>query len=44
MSRAFRQLGGRRLLRTAEIHRGGFAGIADPQGATLALFEGETDP
>jgi predicted enzyme related to lactoylglutathione lyase len=38
------QLGGRRLLRTTEIHIGRFAVIADPQGAAFAVFEGETDP
>jgi uncharacterized protein len=38
------QLGGRRLLPTTETNLGRFAGIADPQGAAFAVFEGETDP
>jgi len=38
------RVGGRRLLPTTEIHMGRFARIADPQGATFAVFEGETDP
>lgn len=36
--------GGRALVPTTEIHIGRFAVIADPQGATFAVFEGETDP
>jgi predicted enzyme related to lactoylglutathione lyase len=38
------QVGGRRLEPTTEIHVGRFAVITDPQGAALAVFEGETDP
>jgi predicted enzyme related to lactoylglutathione lyase len=38
------QLGGRRLLPTAEVRLGRLAGIADPQGAAFAVFDGETDP
>jgi len=38
------QLGGRGLVPTTDIPRGRFAGIADPQGAAFAVFEGETDP
>ncbi len=43
-ARQAEQVGGRRLLPTAEIHGGRFAVIADPQGAAFAVFEGETDP
>ncbi|MGH2985053.1 MAG: VOC family protein [Solirubrobacterales bacterium] len=42
-ARQAEQVGGRRLLPSAEIHVGGFAVIADPQGAAFAVFEGETD-
>ena len=38
------RLGGRRLAPTTEGRSGRWALIADPQGAGLALFEGETDP
>jgi predicted enzyme related to lactoylglutathione lyase len=38
------QAGGRRLLPTTKVHSGRFTVIADPQGAALAVFEGETDP
>ena len=37
-------LGGRTLAPTTEVHIGRVAVIADPQGATFAVFEGETDP
>jgi predicted enzyme related to lactoylglutathione lyase len=37
------ELGGRRLLPTAEIHIGRFAVIADPQGAPFAVAQGGTD-
>ena len=43
-ARAAEQLGGRELRPTAEIPRGRFAVVADPQGAAFAVFEGETDP
>jgi uncharacterized protein len=36
--------GGRALGQATEIRNGYFALIADPQGATFAVFEGETDP
>jgi predicted enzyme related to lactoylglutathione lyase len=38
------QEGGRTLLPATEIRRGRFAVIADPQGATFAVFQGQTDP
>jgi uncharacterized protein len=38
------QEGGRTLLSATEIRTGRFTMIADPQGATFAVFEGETDP
>jgi predicted enzyme related to lactoylglutathione lyase len=38
------QLGGRGLLPTTASRLGRYAVIADPQGAALAVFEGETDP
>ena len=38
------QVGGRRLALTTETLTGRFAVIADPQGATFAVFEGKTDP
>jgi uncharacterized protein len=43
-ARQAKQVGGRRLLPATEIRSGRFAVIADPQGATFAVFEGETDP
>jgi predicted enzyme related to lactoylglutathione lyase len=36
------ELGGRRLLPTAEIHIGRFAVIADPQGAPFAVVQGKS--
>jgi uncharacterized protein len=38
------QAGGRTLAPTTEVHIGRVAVIADPEGATFAVFEGETDP
>jgi predicted enzyme related to lactoylglutathione lyase len=38
------QAGGRTLVPSTEISIGRFAVIADPQGAMLCLFEGDTDP
>jgi predicted enzyme related to lactoylglutathione lyase len=38
------QLGGRRLVPSAEVHVGRFAVLADPQGAAFGVFEGQTDP
>jgi len=38
------QAGGRRLGPAAAIRAGRFTVIADPQGATFAAFEGETEP
>ncbi len=38
------QAGGHRLLPATDIRTGRLAVITDPQGATFALFEGETDP
>jgi predicted enzyme related to lactoylglutathione lyase len=43
-ARHVEQVGGRSLLSTTESHAGRFAVFADPQGAALAVFEGETDP
>ena len=43
-ARQAEQQGGRTLVPTTEIHIGRFAVIADPQGASFAVFEGETDP
>jgi len=38
------QTGGHRLGPATEIRNGRFAVIADPQGATFAVFDGQTDP
>lgn len=43
-TRKAEQLGGRARAPTTEVHVGHFAVAADPQGATFAVFEGETDP
>jgi predicted enzyme related to lactoylglutathione lyase len=43
-ARQAEQAGGRRFGPATEIRTGRFAVIADPQGATFALFDGETDP
>jgi uncharacterized protein len=37
------QIGGRKLMQTTQSHNGRFTAIADPQRATFAVFEGETD-
>jgi predicted enzyme related to lactoylglutathione lyase len=42
-ARQAERLGGRTLLPTTEIRGGRFALIADPQGAPVAVFEGQTD-
>jgi hypothetical protein len=43
-ARHARQVGGRTLGPATESRTGRLAVIADPQGATFAVFEGETDP
>jgi len=43
-ARRAERAGGRRLGPAAEIRTGRITVIADPQGASLAVFEGETEP
>ena len=43
-ARKAEQLAGRRLMPTRQISIGPSAVVADPQGASFAVFEGETDP
>jgi uncharacterized protein len=38
------RLGGRTLVPATDVPIGRFAAVADPQGAVLCLFDGETDP
>jgi uncharacterized protein len=43
-TRKSEQLGGRGVVATTAASRGRWAVIADPQGASFAVFQGETDP